>query len=127
MEFRLGEIEALPVEDNSIDIIISNCVINLVPDKKKAFREALRVLKPEGRLMVSDIVLQKKLPDSVLDSIEAYVGCVAGASTRTGYLDAINSAGFRDVTVIEETELPSGLYDQRSERPGDFVQPERIC
>jgi len=106
VEFRLGEIEALPVEDDSIDIIISNCVINLVPDKEKAFREAFRVLKSGGRLMVSDIVLQKKLPDSVLESIEAYVGCVAGASTRTGYLDAINSAGFRGVTVIEETDFP---------------------
>ena len=86
VEFRLGEIEALPVEDNTIDIIISNCVINLVPDKGKAFQEAFRVLKPGGRLMVSDIVLQKKLPDFVLESIEAYVGCVAGASTRTGVL-----------------------------------------
>jgi arsenite methyltransferase len=106
IEFRLGEIEALPVEDNSIDIIISNCVINLVPDKEKAFREAFRVLKSGGRLMVSDIILRKKLPDSVLQSIEAYVGCVAGASTRAGYLDAINSAGFRDVTVMEETDFP---------------------
>ena len=106
VEFRLGEIEALPVEDNSIDIIISNCVINLVPDKGKAFREAFRVLKSGGRLMVSDIVLQKKLPDFVLESIEAYVGCVAGASTRAGYLDAIRTAGFEDITVMEETAFP---------------------
>ena len=106
VEFRLGEIESLPVEDNTIDIIISNCVINLVPDKGKAFQEAFRVLKPGGRLMVSDIVLQKKLPDFVLESIEAYVGCIAGASTRTAYLDAIRSAGFEDVTVMDETAFP---------------------
>ena len=106
VEFRSGEIESLPVEDNTIDIIISNCVINLVPDKGKAFQEAFRVLKPGGRLMVSDIVLQKKLPDFVLESIEAYVGCIAGASTRTTYLDAIRSAGFEDVTVMDETAFP---------------------
>ena len=106
VEFRSGEIESLPVEDNTIDIIISNCVINLVPNKEKAFKEAFRVLKPGGRLMVSDIVLQKRLPDFVLESIEAYVGCVAGASTRTGYLNAIRSAGFEDVTVMDETAFP---------------------
>ena len=106
VEFRLGEIESLPVEDNTIDIIISNCVINLVPNKGKAFKEAFRVLKPGGRLMVSDIVLQKKLPDFVLESIEAYVGCIAGASTKTGYLDAIRSAGFEDVTVMDESVFP---------------------
>jgi len=106
VEFRLGEIESLPVEDNTIDIIISNCVINLVPNKGKAFKEAFRVLKPGGRLMVSDIVLQKKLPDFVLESIEAYVGCIAGASTKTGYLDAIRSAGFEDVTVMDESSFP---------------------
>ena len=106
VEFRLGEIESLPVEDNTIDIIISNCVINLVPNKGKAFKEAFRVLKPGGRLMVSDIVLQKKLPDFVLESIVAYVGCIAGASTKTGYLDAIRSAGFEDVTVMDESVFP---------------------
>jgi SAM-dependent methyltransferase len=106
VEFRLGEIESLPVEDNAIDIIISNCVINLVPNKGKAFKEAFRVLKPGGRLMVSDIVLQKKLPDFVLESIVAYVGCIAGASTKTGYLDAIRSAGFEDVTVMDESVFP---------------------
>ena len=84
----------LPVEDSTIDVIISNCVINLVPNKDKAFKEAFRVLKPGGRLMVSDIVLLKKLPDFVKDSIEAYVGCIAGAATKDRYLGAIKSAGF---------------------------------
>lgn len=106
VEFRPGEIESLPVEDNLVDAIISNCVINLVPYKKKAFGEAFRVLKPGGRLMVSDIVLTKKLPDFILHSIEAYVGCVAGAVSKERYLDAINSAGFEDVRIIEETNFP---------------------
>jgi len=106
VEFRQGEIENLPVEDSTIDVIISNCVINLVPNKDKAFKEAFRVLKPGGRLMVSDIVLLKKLPDFVKDSIEAYVGCVAGAATKDRYLGAIKSAGFGDVTVIDETVFP---------------------
>jgi len=106
VEFRLGDIEALPVEDNSVDIIISNCVINLVPSKEKAFREAFRVLRPGGRLMVSDIVLKKKLPDFIKQSIEAYVGCVAGAISKDKYLDAIKSAGFEDVRVIEESDFP---------------------
>jgi arsenite methyltransferase len=106
VEFRLGEIEVLPVEDNTIDVIISNCVINLVPNKEKAFKEAFRVLKPGGRLMVSDIVLKKKLPDFVLESIEAYVGCVSGASMKDKYLDFIKSAGFENVAVNEESVFP---------------------
>ena len=106
VEFRSGEIEALPVEDNCIDVIISNCVINLVPDKEKAFQEAFRVLRPGGRLMVSDIVLLKGLPDFVKQSIKAYVGCIAGALRRDRYLDAIKSAGFKEVCVMQESIFP---------------------
>jgi SAM-dependent methyltransferase len=106
VEFRQGEIEKLPVEDDTIDVIISNCVINLVPNKDRAFKEAFRVLKPGGRLMVLDIVLLKKLPDFVKESIEAYVGCVSGAATKERYLNAIKSAGFGDVTVIDESVFP---------------------
>ena len=106
VEFRLGELENLPVADGSIDVVISNCVINLVPDKKKAFEEAFRVLKPGGRLMVSDIVLLRSLPDFVMISVAAYVGCISGAAMKESYLEAIKSAGFNEVTVIEESLFP---------------------
>jgi len=106
VEFRLGEIENLPVADNSIDIIISNCVINLAPDKKRVFGESFRVLKPGGRVMVSDIVLLKELPEFLKSSIDAYVGCVAGASLKGDYLADIKNAGFKNVKVNEETVFP---------------------
>ncbi|HNX40578.1 MAG TPA: arsenite methyltransferase [Methanothrix sp.] len=106
VEFRLGEIEELPVADASVDVVISNCVINLVPDKNKAFKEAFRVLQPGGRLMVSDIVLLRRLPDKIMKSIAAYVGCISGAAMLESYLQAIKSAGFDDVTVIEESVFP---------------------
>ncbi len=106
VEFRRGEIEALPVEDGAVDAVISNCVINLVPDKDKAFREAFRVLRPGGRLMVSDIVLQRSLPNFVKESIQAYVGCLARAVSKERYLDAIAGAGFEEIDVIGESEFP---------------------
>ncbi len=106
VEFRLGEIENLPAADNSIDIIISNCVINLSPDKKSVFDEAFRVLKPGGRLMVSDIVLLKELPDFIRTSVEAYVGCISGALLKAEYLEAITEAGFEEVQVLDEAIFP---------------------
>ncbi|MDD5680094.1 MAG: arsenite methyltransferase [Candidatus Omnitrophica bacterium] len=106
VEFRLGEIEKLPVEDNSVDVIISNCVINLSPEKQRVFEEAFRVLKPGGRIMVSDLVLVKDLPDIVKESIEAYVGCLAGASKKNDYLNYIRLAGFQDIKVLGQTEYP---------------------
>ena len=106
VEFRLGEIEHLPVEKNSVDIIISNCVINLVPSKVKAFQEAYRVLRSGGRLMISDIVLLKELPDFILESIDAYIGCVAGAILKKDYLKAMEKAGFTDIEVLEESMFP---------------------
>ncbi|TKJ47321.1 arsenite S-adenosylmethyltransferase [Candidatus Aerophobetes bacterium Ae_b3a] len=105
VEFRLGEIENLPVADSSIDIVISNCVINLSPDKRKVFLEVFRVLKPGGRLMISDIVLLKELPGYVKDSIEAYIGCLSGAIMRNEYLGAMQAAGFQKVRIIDETSL----------------------
>jgi arsenite methyltransferase len=102
IEFRLGEIENLPVADNAVDAIISNCVINLSPDKKRVFEEAFRVLKPGGRLMVSDIVVLKELPDAIKNSIAAYIGCLSGAMMKEDYLAAIKSAGFKNITVVSE-------------------------
>ena len=109
VEFRLGEIENLPVADNHADIIISNCVINLSPDKKKVFREAFRVLKPGGRLMVSDIVLLKELPEEVRNSVVAYIGCLAGAVSKNHYLGAIDEAGFRNTKIIDEVTFPAEM------------------
>jgi arsenite methyltransferase len=102
VEFRLGEIERLPVADSSVDLIISNCVINLSPDKPSVFQEALRVLRPGGRLVVSDIVLSRELPEAVQKSVEAYAGCVAGASLKEEYLRLIREAGFERVEVLEQ-------------------------
>ena len=103
VEFRLGEIEKLPVADCTVDKVISNCVINLSPDKGKVFQEAYRVLKPGGNVMISDIVLLKQLPDFIKESIQAYIGCVSGAIHRDEYLKMMEAAGFRDVKVMEET------------------------
>jgi len=105
VEFRMGEIENLPVADNYVDVITSNCVINLSVDKPRVFREAYRVLKPGGRLMVSDIVLTKDLPEAVRKSVQAYIGCVAGASQENEYLGAIEAAGFREVRVADTAAL----------------------
>jgi len=102
VEFRLGEIENLPVGDNQVDIIISNCVINLSPNKRRVFQEAFRVLRPGGRLMVSDIVLLKDLPEEIKNSVAAYVGCVAGATTKEDYLETIRGAGFWETKVLSE-------------------------
>ena len=109
VEFRLGEIENLPVGDNSVDVVISNCVINLAPDKKRVFAEAFRALKPGGRLMVSDIVLMKELPQKVKNHVEAYVGCLSGAVKKDEYLEDIKAAGFRDVKVVDESSFPVDL------------------
>jgi arsenite methyltransferase len=105
VEFRLGEIEYLPVADNSVDVIISNCVINLVPEKEKVFAEAFRVLKPGGRLMVSDIVLLKELPEIIMSSVAAYVGCISGAIMRDDYIEGIKKAGFQDVSIVGENSF----------------------
>jgi len=106
VEFRLGEIENIPAADSSVDVVISNCVINLSPDKARVFAEAFRVLKPGGRLMVSDIVLLKELPDFIRNSIAAYVGCVAGAMLKDEYLKTIKEAGFQDVRILDEAAFP---------------------
>ncbi len=106
VEFRLGEIENLPVADNSVDVVISNCVINLSPDKDQVFKETYRVLRPGGRLMISDMVLLKELPDFIKKSIEAYVGCLSGAMMRDEYMGVIKAAGFQEASIIDETSFP---------------------
>jgi arsenite methyltransferase len=106
IEFRLGEIENLPLADNSVDVIISNCVINLAPNKRRVFEEAFRVLAPKGRLMVSDIVLLKELPESIQKNVEAYAGCISGAELKDRYLELIREAGFKEVKVIDEKTYP---------------------
>jgi ubiquinone/menaquinone biosynthesis C-methylase UbiE len=107
VEFRLGEIENLPVPDKSVNVIISNCVINLSPNKRQVFEEAYRVLAPNGRLMVSDIVLLDELPKELKENAQAYTSCISGAELKEKYLNFIKEAGFKEVKVIDETNFPS--------------------
>lgn len=109
IEFRLGFIEELPVSDSCIDMVISNCVINLSPNKASVFREAFRVLKPGGMLMVSDIVLQKPLPPVLQNSLSAYTACIGGAILEDDYLDHITSAGFEGVEILQRNTFPIDL------------------
>ena len=102
VEFRLGDIEALPVADGCADAIISNCVVNLTTDKARTFREAFRALKPGGRLMVSDLVLERSLPEVIRQDLDAYGACVGGALLRADHLAAIEAAGFNDVRIVGE-------------------------
>jgi len=102
VEFRKGFIEALPVDDASVDVVISNCVINLSPDKPAVYREVARVLRPGGRMVVSDVVLDAPLPAVIADDVNALVGCVAGAAMRAEYLEAIRAAGLTDVEVVSD-------------------------
>lgn len=111
VHFVKGDIEEMPLPDNSYDVVISNCVINLVPDKEKAFSEILRVLKPGGHFCISDVVLKGKLPMELFNAPELYAGCVAGALQKENYLEIIARAGFIDVSVRKEREnrLPDSI------------------
>ncbi len=121
VEFRLGDIESMPIESNTGDVVISNCVLNLVPDKVKAFAEIFRVLRPGGHFSISDIVLRGILPPRLQEAAALYAGCVAGASQREEYLSIIRNAGFKNVVVARErlTELPDELYLQ-------YLTPEEL-
>lgn len=114
VEFRLGEIEKMPIADNTADVVISNCVLNLVPSKKKAFSETLRILKPKGHFSISDVVLTQPLPASAQTAAELYAGCVAGALLKEEYLAIIKEAGFCNVRVLIEKPLnvPEDLLKQ---------------
>jgi len=116
VEFRLGEIEHLPVSDNSVDLIISNCVINLSTDKGQVFKEAYRVLKTGGRLMISDIMITKKLPEFIQNSIRAYSGCVAGAMIKDEYFQKIREAGFSSIEILQDraaADFTKNLTEER--------------
>jgi arsenite methyltransferase len=102
VEFRLGEIENLPVKDKTVDVIISNCVINLAPDKLKVFQEAYRVLKPNGRLIVSDLVIQGELPEAIRNNFDSWAECIAGALEKGEYLDMIKRAAFKNVKIVSQ-------------------------
>ncbi len=102
VEFREGQIESLPVEDASVDVVISNCVINLSPDKPQVFREVHRVLKAGGRMIVSDIVLNRPLPESARSDTDLYAACISGALLRDEYLQAIRDAGFDKIETLSD-------------------------
>jgi SAM-dependent methyltransferase len=125
VEFRKGYIEALPLEDESVDVILSNCVINLSPEKHRVYAEAYRVLRPGGRVMVSDIVLEQELPERVVKSVDAWVGCVGGASLRSKYLDTIRDAGFREVHVTKQASA-AALFSLDDERVQEFVEQSEL-
>ena len=113
VEFKLGEIENLPVKDNSIDVIISNCVINLTPDKSRAYREAFRVLKSDGRILVSDIVTDREIPSEIRKNFQAWAGCIAGALDKHEYIETIKNAGFKDITIVKEQIFTEPNMDER--------------
>jgi arsenite methyltransferase len=124
VEFRLGEIENLPIADNTADIIISNCVVNLSPNKERVFQEAYRVLKPKGRLMISDLVLLAELPEKVKTNVSAYIGCIAGADKKEEYLDKIKQAGFSQIEVVAETHLPEMFQDEPDIKA--FIEEQKL-
>lgn len=114
VEFRKGDIEDLPIRGNQIDVVISNCVLNLVPDKEKAFSETYRVLKPDGIFSVSDVVLKGELPDNLKNDAEMYAGCVSGAIQMVDYLNIIHQAGFTEIKVQKEAvvDLPDAILSK---------------
>lgn len=111
VEFRYGDIEEMPLSENIADVIVSNCVLNLVPDKRKVFSEIFRVLKPGGHFSISDIVLAGDLPEALREDAEMYAGCVAGAIQKDTYLDYIKESGFKNITLQKEKpiELPDDI------------------
>lgn len=113
VEFRQGRLEALPVEDGSVDAVTSNCVINLVPDKGAVFREVCRVLRPGGRLVVSDIVVDGELPEAVSADLLAYVGCVAGAMQRERYFETVRAAGLEHVEVLRDVDYLASVGEEQ--------------
>lgn len=114
MEFVLGDIEEIPLDDAIADVVVSNCVMNLVPDKQKAFSETFRILKPGGHFSISDVVLKGDLPDSLKEDAEMYAGCVAGAIEMEKYLEIVERAGFENLVIQKEKkiQLPKDLLNK---------------
>jgi SAM-dependent methyltransferase len=127
VEFRLGEIENLPIADNTADIIISNCVINLSPEKLKVFQEAFRVLKPGGRLSISDMVLLRPLPESVRKNKVLLAGCIAGAELKNKYISLIKEAGFQDVQIANEEGYLSEFEESHVVEEFGTIDDEKDC
>jgi SAM-dependent methyltransferase len=134
VEFRLGEIENLPVEDNSVDVVVSNCVINLSPDKTRVFREIHRVLKPGGRVAISDMALLQPLPRAIREDIEAYVGCISGAVPIDEYHSQMQEAGLEAITIEPEgsidplLDVQDPLYKRIAEKlPADATPSEYVA
>ena len=125
VEFRHGYLESLPVDSNTVDVIISNCVINLSPDKEKVFKEAFRVLTPGGKLAVSDIVTDGPLPEPIKQSLSAWAGCVAGAVEAKDYISMMESAGFTDISV-KPVFFDKGTVDAALADMGDALDLSSI-
>jgi SAM-dependent methyltransferase len=121
VEFRLGDIENMPIAANRADVVISNCVLNLVPDKQRAFEEMYRILKPGGHFSVSDVVLKGELPDGLRNDAEMYAGCVSGAIQMDDYLRLLQEVGFQNITVQKQRriELPDDIL-------GNYLTPDEI-
>jgi SAM-dependent methyltransferase len=130
VEFRQGYLENLPVEAGTVDVIISNCVINLSPDKSQVFAEAFRVLKPGGKLAVSDIVTDGPLPEAIKKSLSAWAGCIAGAVEAEDYIRMMKSAGFTDITIVpvyfDRETVDSALLDLKDTIELQTVSPDEV-
>ena len=122
VEFREGRLEELPVDDGSVDAVTSNCVINLVPDKAAVFQEVARVLKPGGRMVVSDIVLDRPLPEAVRDDVAAWVGCISGAVRREEYIALVEGAGLEAVEVLKDVDYGASMEAVAPDQVGELLE-----
>jgi SAM-dependent methyltransferase len=112
VEFRRGRLESIPLGDASVDAVTSNCVINLVPDKRSVFEEAFRVLRPGGRIAIADVLLEAPLPEALGESVLAYVGCVSGAAVRGEYFRDVREAGFEEPEILRDVDFLASLGDE---------------
>ncbi len=128
IEFKFGEIEAMPIENNTADVVISNCVLNLVPDKQKAFAEIYRILKPGAHFCVSDIVIKGEMPEELKKSAEMYAGCVSGALRQEEYLKTIQRAGFKNIKIkkTKQIELPDEMLKEYLSEQGLKAYKEKL-